>query len=243
MGEHARIVIAQDYEALSCQGAEFVIGELQRRPDLLMCVASGGSPLGTYRHLAGRCRREPTLFSRLRVVKLDEWGPLGAADPASCEFYVRKEVVDPLSVAPGRYLTLAGDAADPEEACRRYAADLAAAGPIDLCVLGLGANGHLGLNEPSEWLHDTVHVADLARDSQGHAMLSTARTRPTHGLTLGMGDILRSRKILLLVNGAHKREPLRRLLMRRITTQFPASLLWTHGDLTVLCDREAHPDA
>ena len=182
------------------------------------------------------------MFSRLRVIKLDEWGSLAADDPASCEYYVRKEVVEPLDVPEERYFTLAGDAADPQAECRRYAALLDTIGPIDICVLGLGVNGHLGLNEPGPWLHDRVHVATLAKDSQGHGMLAHARVHPTFGLTLGMSDILRSRLTVLLISGEKKRAALKRLLTREITSEFPASLLWLHGNLDIICDRAAYPD-
>ncbi|MCC6489885.1 MAG: 6-phosphogluconolactonase [Candidatus Hydrogenedentes bacterium] len=239
--EPVRVVVEDDYGAVSRLGADVIQNELERDPGALLCAASGGSPLGAYRELARRCADTPERFSQLRVIKLDEWGPLAADDPASCEFYVRKEVIEPLRVTEDRYFTLAGDAADPAAECQRYASVLDAVGPIDICVLGLGVNGHLGLNEPGPVLHDRAHVATLATDSQGHGMLANVRVQPSYGLTLGMGDMLRSRFILLLVNGEKKREALRRLLTREITTTFPASLLWLHSNTQIICDREAYP--
>lgn len=235
------LLTATDYRDLSRKGAGVILAEIQRSPGLLLCVASGSSPLGVYRNLAEARSENPSLFAGLRVIKLDEWGPLAADDPASCECYVRREVIEPLRVSPERYLTFAGDAANPESECRRYAAALNAAGPIDVSILGLGTNGHLGLNEPAVWLHDTVHVAGLAKESRGHGMLAEAHTQPSFGLTLGMGDILRSRLIVLLVSGEKKRDAVTRLLTRRITTDFPASLLWTHRNAVIIADREAHP--
>jgi galactosamine-6-phosphate isomerase len=226
---------------LSRKGAELILTEIQRNSGLLLCVASGSSPLGVYHNLAEARSENTSLFAGLRVIKLDEWGPLAAADPASCEYYVRREVIEPLGVSPERYLTFAGDAADPEEECRRYAAALNASGPIDIAVLGLGTNGHLGLNEPAAWLHDSVHVAELAEESRCHGMLAEAHTQPSFGLTLGLGDILRSRMIVLLVSGAKKRDAMNRLLTHQITTEFPASLLWTHRNTVIIVDREAHP--
>lgn len=232
--------VAKDYLELSHRGARFMLEQLHQNPGLLLCVASGASPLGLYRNLAAHQKENPTVFAKLRVIKLDEWGPLSPEDPASCEYYIQKEIVRPLSISQERYLSMAGDAPDSEQECARCADGLGAAGPIDVCILGMGANGHLGLNEPAEWLHDTVHVAALASASFSHGMLTEARTPVTHGITLGIGDLLRSRRILLLVSGVHKREAMRQFLSRRITTQFPASILWTHRDLTVLCDRAAH---
>lgn len=237
-----QVVAAEDYGDLSRRGAAVVVQNLRANPAALLCAASGSSPLGMYKELAKTRAEDPDSFSRLRVIKLDEWGPLAADDPASCEFYVRKEVCEPLGVGAERYITFRGDSADPDAECAAFSNALQSAGPIDICVLGLGVNGHLGMNEPANWLHETAHVTELAKESQGHGMLANAWTQPRYGMTLGMGDILQSRLVLLLVSGAKKREATDHLLSRRITTQFPASLLWTHRNTIMIIDREAMPN-
>src|SRR5262249_48201744 len=110
---------------------------------------------------------------------------------------------------------------------------------IDLCVLGLGVNGHIGMNEPAPSLQPEAHVARLAATSLRHSMLKNSRRAPTYGLTLGMAEILSSREILLLVSGANKRQPLRRLMSRELTTEFPASFLWLHPNWILFCDHDA----
>jgi galactosamine-6-phosphate isomerase len=242
MSDPVRVVVAKDYDDLSRRGAALVVEHLRQNPSALLCAASGSSPLGAYAELAKTCAQDRSLFACLRVIKLDEWGPLEPDDPASCEVYVRSKVIEPLGISEDRYLTLRGDAADPDGECRAYSATLAATGPIDICVLGLGVNGHLGMNEPAEWLHDSAHVTKLAKESQSHGMLADARIQPTYGLTLGMGDILRSNMILLLVSGEKKREAMARLLTRQITTEFPASFLWTHRNTIIIADRDACPE-
>jgi len=112
-------------------------------------------------------------------------------------------------------------------------------GPIDVCVLGLGTNGHIAMNEPAASLKPTVHVAKLTAETLGHSMLASSKKIPSFGLTLGMTEILASREILLLVSGASKREPLQLFMRREITTLFPASFLWLHPNWTLLCDRAA----
>jgi len=242
MNEFVQLVMADDYDDLSRRGAALITECVKQKFDTLLCAASGSSPLGTYAELARIHSESPTIFSTLRVIKLDEWGPLAPDDPASCEVYVRAKAVEPLGITEDRYITVRGDAGDPDAECRRYAAVVNGAGPIDVSILGMGTNGHLGLNEPAAWLHDTVHVAELAKESQGHGMLAEARTQPTYGLTLGMGDILRSKLIVLLVSGANKRDAMTRLLSRQITTQFPASFLWIHRNTVIIADREACPN-
>jgi putative deaminase/isomerase len=231
--------VEPDYDAMSRHAAELIVASVRGRPDLLLCTATGSSPTRTYELLAERHRREPGLFSRLRLIKLDEWGGLPPEDPGTCESYLRRHLVDPLNISPDRYHTFRGDAPDAEAECRNIERTLGNHGPIHLCVLGLGVNGHLGFNEPADALHPGPHVAPLSEQSLAHPMVRHARGRVRYGLTLGMGDILRAQKILLLVNGRHKRDPLRRLLTPHVSTRFPGSFLWLHPDVTVLCDTEA----
>ena len=175
----------------------------------------------------------------MRLLKLDEWAGLAMDDPATCEAYLRQHVVEPLRIPPERYIAFRGDAIALDAECAHIEGVLEEQGPIDLCVLGLGVNGHIGLNEPGPELHPGPHVATLSRTSLDHPMLRRARANVRHGVTLGMGDILRSRKVLLLVSGTHKREAMQSLRDPRVSTSFPASLLWLHADATCLCDREA----
>jgi galactosamine-6-phosphate isomerase len=232
-------LMERDYDAMSRRAAELIVAAVRARPDLLLCTATGSSPTRAYELLAERHRREPALFSRLRLMKLDEWGGLPPDDPGTCESYLRGHLVDPLNIPVDRYYTFRGDAPDAGAECRNIERALSRLGPIHLCVLGLGVNGHLGFNEPADTLHPGPHGAPLTEESLAHPMVRHARGHVRYGLTLGMGDILRSEKILLLVSGCHKREPLRRLLIPKVSTRFPASFLWLHRDVTVLCDAEA----
>jgi galactosamine-6-phosphate isomerase len=112
-------------------------------------------------------------------------------------------------------------------------------GSIDLCLLGLGHNGHLGLIEPSEQIMPHWHLTDLSSSSLDHSMLQKYKARPSFGITLGMGDLLRSKHILLLVSGSHKKDVLKKMFDKKVSTSFPASFLWLHSNVTILCDREA----
>ena len=232
-------VVEADYDAMSRRAAEAIASILRKRPDMLLCAATGSSPTRTYELLAERYSSEAGLFSRLRMIKLDEWGGLPPEDAGTCEAYLRRQLVGPLRLPPDRYLTFRGDAPDPEAECRRVEQLLRVHGPVHLCVLGLGVNGHVGFNEPADTLHPGPHVAPLTEQSLAHPMVRHAAGRVRYGLTLGIGDILRSERILLLVSGRAKREPLRRVLTPEVSPHFPASFLWLHRDVTVLCDAEA----
>ena len=224
---------------MSRQAAQRILAALAGKRDLLLCAASGSTPTRLYQMLTERHADQPDAFQELRVLKLDEWGGLGMDEPGSCEHYLRTHLIDPLGISADRYFGFASDAADPELECERMRRCLAVEGPIDLCVLGLGANGHLALNEPAPSLEPGAHVARLSEASLRHPMLATCRKLPTHGLTLGLGEILGSREILLVVSGRQKQEPLKQLSRRRLTTEFPASFLWLHPHWTLICDHDA----
>jgi galactosamine-6-phosphate isomerase len=227
-----------DYEAMSRRAADSILEQIRSKPDLLMCVATGSSPTRAYELLAETRLGEPRLFDQLRVLKLDEWGGLPSDHPGTCETFVQRLLIEPLRISSERYLTFRGDAADPAAECDHLREKLRQHGPIDLCVLGLGLNGHLGLNEPADALIPGPHVAALSAETTQHTMIRNANRPVRFGLTLGMGDLLRAKRILLLVHGAAKHDALRQLMLGRVTTQCPATFLWLHGGVTCLCDRE-----
>jgi galactosamine-6-phosphate isomerase len=235
------IDVSDNAENLSKHAAGIILTQLKRKPDLLLCVSAGGTPAPTYRRLAEEAQRSPRLFRRLRILQIDEWGGLPPKNPATCESDLRSRVLLPLGIARDRYVGFKSDAANPDTECARVARWLAAHGPIDVCILGLGINGHVAMNEPAAELTPHVHVARLAKSSQRHPLLKDLRRKPHYGLTLGMADILHSRKILLLVSGKHKRDSLARVLRSRVTSRIPASFLWLHPDAHILCDRDSAP--
>ena len=237
-----RMQVLDSYEAMSRAAEDIIYKELKRQPDLLICVSAGATPTRTYELLAARHGRQPKLFNRLRVLQIDEWGGLTPGDPATCAADLHTKVLEPLGIPRGRFMGFQTDAADPPVESGRVARWLAANGPIDVCILGLGTNGHVAMNEPADALLPQAHVATLAVSSRRHGMLKDLAKKPRYGLTLGMADILNSQKVLLLVNGKRKCPAVRRLMKSEVTPRFPASFLWLHPDATVLCDREAAVD-
>ena len=237
-----RIDVAESYEAMSRQAERLITNELKKRPSLLLCASAGGTPGKLYEYLAARRRRQPRLFNRMRILQIDEWGGLAQGHPASCDSDLRTKLIEPLGIAKNRYAGFRTEAADPAAECDRVARWLGVNGPIDICILGLGLNGHVAMNEPGETVTPQAHVARLTASSLKHSMLRQLRQKPRYGLTLGMGDIMSSRIVLLLVNGGHKRKAMRRLMAPQVTTRFPASFLWLHPHTIVMCDREAAPE-
>lgn len=221
---------------MSQQAATILISAIRTKPDLVLCAATGNSPAGLYRQLTTEAIRNAALFRDLRLVKLDEWGGTQAESPHSCEYYLSEHLVGPLQVSADRYLSFRNDPEDPEVECKRVQTELNRIGPIDLCILGIGKNGHLGFNEPAAYLQADCHVARLSDTSMQHKMIEQAEERPAYGLTLGMGAIMQSRKVLLLISGAQKEAAVEAFLSGKISTALPASLLWLHPDVVCLID-------
>jgi len=234
-----QIRVARNYNAMSKQAAKVIIGNLQKKPDLLLCASAGGTPRQTYHYLAAAYVDCPKLFDRFRVIQIDEWAGLPRQSPATCEADLLSKLIVPLKVRPNLFVGFRSDARKPQDECRRISQWLVGRGPIDICILGLGLNGHVAMNEPGPAAQPRAHVAKLAPSSRNHGMLRGLSHKPSYGLTLGLGDILNSRKILLLVSGKSKRAALKRLMTPELTSRFAASFLWLHPNSTVLCDQEA----
>jgi galactosamine-6-phosphate isomerase len=238
-----KIRVLASYDAMSQAATDFLCREVRQLPNLLLCVPAGGTPTRTYALLAARHTLEPGLFNLMRVLQVDEWLGLAPGNPATCQADLRTKLLRPLGIPSKRFKGFRTDATNPEAERSQMARWLVANGPIDVCILGLGANGHVAMNEPAKTLIPHAHVATLAEGSRHHAMLKDLAKKPRYGLTLGMADILQARRVLLLVNGKRKRAALSRLMKLGVTTSFPASFLGLHPDVTVLCDREAAGDS
>ena len=209
--------------------SDMLIADLKENPQSMICAATGNSPTGIYKRLVEK--QYSIVVENLVFIKLDEWYGLGADDAGSCEAYMRKHLLQPLEVSAERYIAFDGKTTDPEKEFARINQYLEDRGPIDLCILGLGTNGHLAFNEPADALQPHAHLATLSETSLTHNMISDTGTQIKHGMTLGMADILRSKRILLPVFGQSKREVMQRLMEGKISTQLPASFLWLHPDV------------
>ena len=227
------------YEELSRKAGELIIAEIQRKKNLLLCTATGGSPAGTYRLLVQKYQEQPDLFDQLRVIKLDEWGGVPMDHPATCETYLKKHMTGPLHISRDRYIGFNSNPGDPVAECGNIQDKLNREGPVDLCILGIGMNGHIAFNEPAGFLQPYCHVSVLSASSLQHPMASDMKIKPTFGLTLGMADIFHARMILLLISGPQKRNMVKELLSRKISTEVPASFLWLHPGVCCLIEKNA----
>ena len=235
------LVIVDDYEALSRAGADWLKGAIREQPESAIVAATGDTPMGMYIELAQLRIRGLIDTSRLRVFQLDAYLGLAPDDPRALFGWTRRSFIEPLGIAAENVVRLAGDAADPLEACRLYETAARAIGGFDLSILGLGPNGHIGFNEPPSAPDAPTRVVDLTPES----ILSNARywggqdQVPRRALTCGMDLLLAAGRTLLLVSGAHKHEVLHRAVEGPQTPDVPASYLQSAPNVTVIADRGA----
>jgi len=237
-----QIEVVNTYDELSKKAKDYILQEIKKNKSLLLCAATGSSPTGTYQFIAEEYKNNPDLFADLRIVKLDEWGGISLDNPATCESYLQSNLIQPLNISGNRYFGFDSNPADPQKECDRIQQKIENEGPIDLCILGIGTNGHLALNEPGSVLHANCHEAQLTEKSLQHSMIKEIETKPNYGLALGMADIFQSKMILLLISGVHKKDIVKKFLSKKINTELPASLLWMHPNVFCLIEKDTMPE-
>lgn len=230
-----RVEVLPDADAVALAAADHIAAQVRANPHLTVLVATGSTPMATYAELARRVQAGTLDLSGVTAVQLDEYLGLGPDDPRSLWGWMERSFVTPLKIT--RTIRF-GHRADPERTCARYDEAVQTSGGIDLALLGLGLNGHLGFNEPP-----SPADAPTRRVSLTPASLESNRAYwdaevPTHALTAGMAMILAARSTLLLVTGASKRAALQRLLSGPPGPDFPASLLGG-PEVTLLTDQAA----
>ncbi|MCL8359656.1 galactosamine-6-phosphate isomerase [Escherichia coli] len=223
----------ENYTALSERASEYLLAVIRSKPDAVICLATGATPLLTYHYLVEKIHQQQVDVSQLTFVKLDEWVDLPLTMPGTCETFLQQHIVQPLGLREDQLISFRSEEINETE-CERVTNLIARKGGLDLCVLGLGKNGHLGLNEPGESLQPACHISQLDARTQQHEMLKTAGRTVTRGITLGLKDMLNACEVLLLVTGEGKQDATDRFLTAKVSTAIPASFLWLHSNVTCL---------
>ena len=230
------ISFVKDTTTMAEMASTLIAEAIRQKPNLLLCAATGNSPTETYKLLVAQKANFDS--SQLRVIKLDEWGGVAMDNPQTCEQYLQQHVIQPLGISSDRYFTFESNSQNPQQEVSNMQNLLTNNGTIDLCILGMGLNGHIAFNEPSEYLEPHCHIAALSKESMQHSMASEMGTNPTYGLTLGMADILQSKLIIMLVSGQNKKAIIGKFLSKKITSQIPASFLWLHNNVQCFIDEQ-----
>lgn len=233
------IVILPDYDAVAREAARRVVALALQKPHAVLALPTGKTPLRFYNLLINYTKLGLVTFENITIFNLDEFLDLPKNHPSSYFNYMQKHLLTCVKV--GRHYIPNSEAADPEEECKRYEDLIAQAGSIDLAVLGLGLNGHIGFNEPGTPFESRTHVATLTHQTrEGLASeFGGLEYTPTRAITMGIKTIMNAKNIILMATGAEKAKILERALFGPITPDTPASVLQLHPSLTVLVDHQA----
>ena len=236
-----KIIRTKDYADMSRKAANIISAQVIMKPDCVLGLATGGTPVGTYEKLVERYNEGDLDFSEVTSVNLDEYRGLPKEHPESYWSFMHKNLFDKVNIRPEAIHLPDGTNPDAADACKKYNEIIHSVGGIDLQLLGLGPNGHIGFNEPGTPFGLGTHVVELtARTRQDNARFFASLDEvPTHAATMGVKTVMHARAILLLAFGSAKAEAVRAALMGPVTEDVPASVLQLHPDVTVFCDEEA----
>jgi galactosamine-6-phosphate isomerase len=232
------LILTKDYAALSAKTARLLADKIIANPTATVCLTSGDTPNGVYKALVGLIQSEKIDISQCFFVGLDEWVGMNRHDAGSCGSSVYREFVEPLAIENFHFFD--GKAADLAQECQLMDEKIASLGGLDIMLVGLGTNGHIGLNEPGYAWKLKSHVSNLheATIRTGQKYF-TSETALSQGITLGLSYFSEAKASFLIANGASKAEPIRKAIMDEATEDFPASILQVTSQAIVIIDEAA----
>lgn len=236
-----RFVRARDYDDMSRKAANIISAQVIVKPNSVLGLATGSSPIGAYRCLVHWYEKGDLDFSQVTSVNLDEYRGLAHDNEQSYYYFMNKHLFGRVNIDPAKTFVPDGTILDAKEACENYDKIVRATGGVDLQVLGLGHNGHIGFNEPDEVFAKGTHCVDLSRSTiEANArFFSSIDEVPTQAYTMGIQTIMNAKKILVVVSGEAKAEIVEKSFFGDVTPWVPASILQLHPDVTVVGDEAA----
>ena len=236
-----RILRASDYEEMSRKAANIIAAQVYLKPDCVLGLATGSSPIGTYDQLVEWYEKGDLDFSGVKTVNLDEYKGLPRDNDQSYYYFMHHHLFDRVNIDPANTNVPSGTAEDGDAECLRYEELIKSFGGVDLQLLGLGRNGHIGFNEPDAAFAPITHCVDLTESTieANKRFFASADDVPKQAYTMGIGTIMRAEKILVVVNGEDKAEALAATVCGPITPEVPASVLQLHKNVTIVADEAA----
>ena len=237
-----KVIKTADYQEMSKKAANIIGAQVTMKPDCVLGLATGSSPIGTYKELIRRCAAGELDFSEVTSVNLDEYKGLPRDNDQSYYYFMNDNLFNHINIDKANTNVPNGMEPDAEKECARYEELIRTLGGVDLQLLGLGHNGHIGFNEPADEFVKETHCVDLQESTieANKRFFASADDVPRQAYTMGIKTIMNAKKIIVVVSGADKADIVKKAFFGPVTPQVPASILQMHPDVTVICDAEAY---
>ena len=235
-----KVIVTKNYEEMSKEAAKIILAVVKEKPDAVLGLATGSTPIGTYREMIADHEKNGTSYRRIRTVNLDEYAGLDENSDQSYVYFMRKNLFDFLDIDVVNTNIENGKAEDREKECERYNALLHEM-QQDVQILGIGSNGHIAFNEPGTPFGSETHIVDLTESTikDNSRLFARIEDVPRQAFTMGLKNIMNAKKIVILANGKNKAKAVYGLVKGPVTEDLPASVLQLHPDCTVVIDEEA----
>lgn len=235
------LLICENYEQLSKKAASIVAAQITLKPDSVLGLATGGTPMGMYEELVKLYNEDEVDFSEVVSFNLDEYYPLNKKNEQSYYHYMCENLFNQVNIRKQNIHIPDGECVDVEKECFAYDEKIVSCGGIDLQVLGIGNNGHIGFNEPDVHFESGTHLVTLDEETiQANArFFKTIDEVPKKAISMGIRNIMHSRKIVLIAYGSGKAEIIEKMIYGDITPNVPASILQLHNEVTIVLDKDA----
>lgn len=233
-----KLLVVKDYEEMSCATAKIFKDIITEKPDAVLGLATGSTPIGLYNKLIEMNRNKEINFSNVKTINLDEYVGLGEENSQSYRYFMNDKLFNHINIDKANTFVPNGLAENLEKEAKSYDKKIEELGGIDIQILGIGNNGHIAFNEPDDFLISETHVTNLSQSTieANSRFFKSINDVPTRAITMGIGSIMKAKKILLLVKGEDKVRAVKELLNGDITTKNPATILKLHEDVTIIID-------
>lgn len=230
------IITTKNYRELSKRASEIIADEINANPKLRICFSSGKTPVGMYNMLVKGYKNKKVNFSKLTCFGLDEYYPMSKKNPSSFYSYFFNNLFNRINVPLKNIHLLNGEAENPVLECRNYSKKFK---KIDVCVLGIGVNGHIAFNEPGSLVNSHTRVIKLSPETISRNFKSFKKDNPFYSLSVGISEILSCKKIILLASGKDKADAVKKLIDEKVSKDCPVTYLKNHRNLIVIIDKDA----
>jgi glucosamine-6-phosphate deaminase len=236
-----KVIEVNEYREMSQKAAEYIIGKVRQNPSITLGLATGGTPIGTYKNLILDHQKNGTTYKNVSTFNLDEYIGLSGDNKNSYRYFMNEQLFNHIDINKKNTHVPLGDIENTESECSRYEKLIRRHGGIDLQIIGIGSNGHIGFNEPGTPFNSTTHIVQLAESTinANARFFNRVEDVPKSAITMGISTLLKCREILLFVSGENKKEAMFKLLTGEVTESFPASVLKNHPNVTIIADQDA----